>query len=172
MHHFRPIQQHQQDQHHSSWQGKKVTAWGVLVERKATNIMKVGEDLSDPQAQPTPPCPLTTSPSAASLQFLNPFRDADPTAPWAVCTLPLHHHTFGEFFPNIQLNHPLAQIEAIPSHSMMFSNGEERVEELVLAASPFPYKGKIPPPTFFYPIWPYGKIKGALFQALCSDEFP
>ena len=35
-----------------------------------------------------------------------------------------------------------------------------------------PYKGKIPPPTFFYPIWPYGKIKGALFQALCSDEFP
>ena len=87
-------------------------------------------------------------------------------------SVPLHHHTFGEFFPNIQLNHPLAQIEAIPSHSMMFSNGEERVEELVLAASPFPYKGKIPPPTFFYPIWPYGKIKGALFQALCSDEFP
>ena len=50
------------------------------------SFVKVGKDLSDHLVwPPSPPCPLTTSLSATSTQFLNTFRDSDCTTSLGSC---------------------------------------------------------------------------------------
>jgi len=66
-----------------------------------------------PTANPSPPCPLTTSLSATCTQFLNTSRDGEPHhLPGQAVPLP---HYSEETFPHIQHENPLAQLETIPS---------------------------------------------------------
>ena len=67
---------------------------------------------------PSPPCPLTTSLSATSPQFLNTSRDSDSTTSLgSLCQCPTTL-TEKNFVPNIQPEPPLVQLEAIPSHPL------------------------------------------------------
>ena len=60
--------------------------------------------------QPITPCPLTTSLSATSKHAQGWWLHHLPGQP-----VPMPHHSFGEeFFPNIQLEPPLAQLGTIP----------------------------------------------------------
>eukprot|EP00076_Gallus_gallus_P008310 XP_004936495.1 uncharacterized protein LOC101748431 [Gallus gallus] len=60
-------------------------------------------EITKPNPSPPPPCPLPTSFSATPPWLFNASRYSDPTTPWAA--VPLHHHSFREFFPNTQPEH-------------------------------------------------------------------
>jgi len=97
-------------------QGDWLIDWLVLCPKGIIESLRVEETskITRSSHQPIPPCPLTTSLSATSPQFLNTSRHGDPTT--SLAAVPIPHYTFWEeVFHNLQPQPRIAHCKAVTS---------------------------------------------------------
>ena len=132
-------------------------------------VIKVGKDHSDPQSNPSPPCPHPSVP--------HPHSNGTPpgmVTPHSLSSCAVQHRSFGrETFPITQPERPLAQLETIISHPMTRRRGRPPLHDHLLSAQ---YLLSVPPGGVLRRgcLWgvykPYGSVKNLLFalQQCCS----